>query len=104
MAVPVLFMQSQGAGALIVNFLPIIAIVVIFYVLVILPASRQRKKTEAMLASLKKGDKVLTTGGVYGQVQSVDGETVYLKIAENVKIKVAKSAVTALVEGPAAAE
>lgn len=101
MSVPILFMQSQGAGALIVNFLPIIAIIAIFYVLVILPASKQRKKTEAMLASLKKGDKVLTTGGIYGQVQSVDGETVWLRIADNVKIKIAKTAVTALVEGPA---
>lgn len=102
MSVPILFIQNQGAGALIVNFLPIIAIIAIFYVLVILPASKQRKKTEAMLASLKKGDKVLTSGGIFGQVQSVDGETVWLKVAENVKIKIAKNAVTALVEGPAA--
>jgi preprotein translocase subunit YajC len=98
MNVPILLLQSAGVGATIVNFLPIAAIILIFYFLVIAPASKQRKKTEAMLAALKKGDRVMTTGGIYGQVQSVENDVVWLKIAENVKIKVAKSAVGALVE------
>ncbi|MGH9458458.1 MAG: preprotein translocase subunit YajC [Thermoanaerobaculia bacterium] len=99
---PILLMQQSpgGAGALIVNFLPIAAIVLIFYFLVIAPAGRQRKKTEAMLVALKKGDRVVTTGGIFGQVQSVDNDVVWLKIAENVKVKVAKNAVTGLVESP----
>ncbi|HVR42624.1 MAG TPA: preprotein translocase subunit YajC [Thermoanaerobaculia bacterium] len=101
MSIPILLMQSSGAGALIVNFLPIAAIILIFYFLVIAPASRQRKKTEAMLAALKKGDRVMTSGGIYGQVQSVDNDVVWLKIADNVKIKIARSAVASLVEGSA---
>jgi preprotein translocase subunit YajC len=96
---PILLLQSAGVGATLVNFLPIAAIILIFYFMVIAPASKQRKKTEAMLAALKKGDRVLTTGGIYGQVQSVENDVVWLKIAENVKIKVAKSAIGALVEG-----
>ncbi|HUP66199.1 MAG TPA: preprotein translocase subunit YajC [Thermoanaerobaculia bacterium] len=98
MTLSIIFLQSPGAGAMIAQFLPIAAIVLIFYFLVIAPASRQRKKTEAMLAALKKGDRVLTSGGVYGQVQSVDQDVVWLKIADNVKIKIAKSAVTTLVD------
>lgn len=98
MNLPILLLQSAGVGATIVNFLPIAAIILIFYFMVIAPASKQRKKTEAMLAALKKGDRVLTTGGIYGQVQGVENDVVWLKIAENVKIKVAKSAIGALVE------
>lgn len=98
MNVPILLLQSAGVGATIINFLPIAAIILIFYFMVIAPASKQRKKTEAMLAALKKGDRVMTTGGIYGQVQGVENDVVWLKIAENVKIKVAKSAIGALVE------
>jgi preprotein translocase subunit YajC len=98
MNVPILLLQSAGVGATIINFLPIAAIILIFYFMVIAPASKQRKKTEAMLGALKKGDRVMTTGGIYGQVQGVENDVVWLKIAENVKIKVAKSAIGALVE------
>ena len=48
---------------------------------------------------LKKGDRVLTTGGIYGTVQGVEAEVVYLKIADNVKIKLARSAITGIVAG-----
>ena len=47
-------------------FLPLVIIMVIFYVLLILPAQRRQKKTQAMLSALKKGDKVVTNGGLYG--------------------------------------
>lgn len=89
---------------MVAQFLPIAAIILIFYFLVIAPANRQRKKTEAMLQALKKGDRVLTSGGLYGQVQSVENDVVWVKIADNVKVKLAKSAVTALVEGSSTGE
>jgi preprotein translocase subunit YajC len=73
----------------------------IFYFFVIAPQSKQRKKTEEMLSSLKKGDQVITTGGIYGTVQGVEADVVYLRISENVKIKVARSAVTGVVSGDA---
>ena len=93
-------LQSAGGGmAAIANFLPIIAIGLVFYFLVIAPANKQRKKTAEMLSTLKKGDRVLTTGGIYGTVQGVEPEAVYLKIAENVKVKVARSAISGLVSG-----
>jgi preprotein translocase subunit YajC len=93
-------LQTGGGGAAaIANFLPIIAIGLVFYFLVIAPASKQRKKTQEMISTLKKGDRVLTTGGIYGTVQGVEPDAVYLKIAENVKVKVARSAISGLVTG-----
>jgi preprotein translocase subunit YajC len=94
------FLQTSGgsAGALF-QFLPIIAIGLVFYFLVIAPANKQRKKTQEMLSALKKGDRVLTTGGIYGTIQGVEPEAVYLKIAENVKVKVARSAISGVVAG-----
>ena len=90
-------LQSAGTSAAIVQFLPIIAIGLVFYFLVIAPANKQRKKTQEMLSSLKKGDRVMTTGGIYGTIQGVEAEVVYLKIAENIKVKVARSAITGVV-------
>ncbi|HEX7828550.1 MAG TPA: preprotein translocase subunit YajC [Thermoanaerobaculia bacterium] len=94
-----LLQSSGGATAAIVNFLPIVAIGLVFYFLVIGPANKQRKKQQEMMAALKKGDRVVTSGGIYGTIQGVEPDAVYLKIAENVKVKVARSAVTGVVTG-----
>ena len=94
------FLQSgDSTVAIIANVLPIAAIGLVFYFIVIAPANKQRKKTQEMLSSLKKGDRVLTTGGIYGTIQGVEAEVVYLKIAENVKVKVARSAVSGVLTG-----
>lgn len=76
-----------------VQFIPLIAILVIFYFLLILPAQRQRKRTQEMLAALKSGDKVITTGGIYGTIVGLKDNIVQLRIADQVKIDVARSAV-----------
>jgi preprotein translocase subunit YajC len=99
-----LLQTSGGGAAAIANFLPIIAIGLVFYFLVIAPANKQRKKTQEMLSTLKKGDRVLTTGGIYGTVQGVEPDAVYLKIAENVKVKVARSAISGIVSGETEAQ
>ena len=92
-----LLLQAGGGNstaALLVQVLPIAAIFLVFYFLVIAPANKQKRKTQEMLNSLKKGDRVVTSGGIYGTIQGVEPEVVFLKIAENVKVKVARSAVT----------
>ena len=94
-----LFQTSAGTGALIAQILPIAAIGLVFYFIVIAPANKQRKKTAEMLNSLKKGDRVVTSGGIYGTIQGVEPDVVYLKIAENVKVKVARSAISGLLTG-----
>ncbi|GAC1398727.1 MAG: preprotein translocase subunit YajC [Thermoanaerobaculia bacterium] len=94
-----LLQSGAGTGAIIAQVLPILAIGLVFYFIVIAPANKQRRKTQEMLTSLKKGDRVVTSGGIYGTIQGVEAEVVYLKIAENVKVKVARSAVTGVLTG-----
>ena len=104
MTTAIALLQAGGFEGIVFNFLPIIAIVAIFYFMVIGPANKQRRKTQEMLAALKKGDRVLTTGGIYGTVQGVESDIVHLKIAENVKVKVARSAIANTVSGDSSAE
>jgi preprotein translocase subunit YajC len=94
-----LLQTTGGAAALLVQVMPILAIGLVFYFLVIAPANKQRRKTQEMLSSLKKGDRVVTSGGIYGTIQGVEAEVVYLKIADNVKVKVSRSAVSSVVTG-----
>lgn len=97
----ILLLQAGGnsTAAFLVQVLPIAAIFLVFYFLVIAPANKQKRKTQEMLNSLKKGDRVVTSGGIYGTIQGVEPEVVFLKIADNVRVKVARSAVTGLL-GP----
>ena len=93
----ILFLQSSGAPGILGNPLIMMVIVMgIFYVMLILPQQKQRKKTQAMLAAIKNGDKVVTTSGIYGTINGLDGETVILKIADQVKIRVARSAIASV--------
>jgi preprotein translocase subunit YajC len=91
--------SSDSTIAFLINILPIAAIFLVFYFLVIGPANKQKRKTQEMLSSLKKGDRVVTTGGIYGTVQGVEADVVYLRIADNVKVKVARSAITGIQAG-----
>ena len=96
-----LLQTSAATGAIIAQVLPILAIGLVFYFIVIAPANKQRRKTQEMLSSLKKGDRVVTSGGIYGTIQGVEADVVYLKISENVKVKVARSAITGVQTGDA---
>jgi preprotein translocase subunit YajC len=89
-----LFQAAGGIGNILGNPLTMMIIVMgIFYVMLILPQQRQRKKVQAMLQAIKSGDKVITSSGIYGTVNGIDGETVILKIADQVKIRIARSAI-----------
>jgi preprotein translocase subunit YajC len=86
--------QASGPASLLGNPLVMMVVVMaIFYVMLILPQQRQRKKMQAMIAALKSGDKVVTNSGIYGTINGIDGETVILKIADQVKIRIARSAI-----------
>ena len=90
----------QAAPSGIALFLPLILIMVIFYFLMILPAQRRQKKVTEMLKALKTGDKVITNGGIYGTVVGLEDEAVQLRVAEQVKMKVARSAIAGLQSEP----
>lgn len=66
---------------------------VIFYLLVFMPMRKRQKKLEALVASLKNGDKVVTNSGIYGVIAGVKDKTFILKIADQVKIEVSKNAI-----------
>jgi preprotein translocase subunit YajC len=88
--------SGSGIMGALTGLAPMLLIFVIFYVVLMLPMQRQRKALQQLIANLKKGDKVLTSGGVYGEVTSVEGATVMLRIADSVRVRVAKSAITGL--------
>jgi preprotein translocase subunit YajC len=84
--------QGQATGGL-VALLPLALVLVIFYLLLILPAQRRQKKIAAMHQALKSGDKIVTNGGLYGVVVGVEGDSILLRVAEQVKLRVARNAV-----------
>jgi preprotein translocase subunit YajC len=90
-----LMAQAMGGSAL-VQFAPLLIIMGIFYVLLILPAQRRQKKTQEMINALKNGDKVVTSGGLLGTIVGIEGDSVQLRIADQVKVKILRSAVTGL--------
>jgi preprotein translocase subunit YajC len=89
---------ASGGGSLFITLLPFALIFFIFYFLVIRPQSKRQKQLAAMIDALKQGDRVLTSGGLYGTVVGMKENIAVLKIADQVKIEVAKSAITAVVE------
>jgi len=88
---------AAGGGGL-SSFLPFLVIGVVFWFLIIGPERKNRKKRDAMLAALKKGDKVMTTGGLYGRVAEVRSDVVVLDTGD-VRLKFARAAIQGIVEG-----
>ena len=92
----VLLQQPAPQGGGLAAFLPLIFIIGIFYLIVFLPARRRQKKLQEMIESLKTGDKVITTGGIFGTVVALRGDKLQLRIAENVKVDISRKAVTSM--------
>jgi preprotein translocase subunit YajC len=92
--VSVLAMASpgQGAGGL-VQFLPFALILGIFYFVILMPMKRRQKKVQEFQESLKTGDKIVTTSGIYGQITKLNERSIQLQIADKVRIEVARAAV-----------
>ena len=89
---------ASGGGSssfgMIIQVLPIVALIAVFYFLVIRPQNKKQKETKKMLSSLKKGDKVITIGGVHGVVSSVKETTVIVKVDDNCKLEFLRSAIS----------
>lgn len=94
------FLQTAGAAtpassqSLLMTVLPFVLIIVIFYFFIIRPQNKKQKQTEKMIAALKKGDKVVTIGGVHGVVSSTKEKTIIIKVDDNTKLEVNRSAVS----------
>ena len=93
---------GAGAGgmAFIGQFLPLILIFLVFYFLLIRPQQKKAKEHQNYLANLKRGDKVITGGGIFGQITGLTDTAVTLEVAENVRIKVSRAAIAGAATDP----
>lgn len=84
------------------QFVPILLIFGVFYLLLVAPMRKRQKALDQLLAGLKKGDKVVTTGGLHGEIAKIDDDQgiVQLKLSENVKVRVNRSAIAGLAGQP----
>jgi preprotein translocase subunit YajC len=85
--------QGQSPPNIWVSLAPFALMILIFYVLVLLPMRRRQKKVQEFQSSLKVGDKVITTGGIHGQITRVGEQSVQLQIADKVRIEIARAAI-----------
>jgi preprotein translocase subunit YajC len=97
--------QGQGGdmGA-IWSFAPMILIFVVFYLLLIRPQQKKAKEHRVMLENLKKGDAVITQGGIYGKVAAISDQVVTLEIADKVRVRVARSHIAGIASSGSAIE
>ncbi|MFH1689096.1 MAG: preprotein translocase subunit YajC [Candidatus Eisenbacteria bacterium] len=86
--------QGEAGGGGTSMLIMLVAIFAIFYFLMIRPESKRRKERQSMIDSLARGDKIVTIGGLYGEVQDVHDDKLVIRIAENLKVEVAKTAVS----------
>ncbi len=91
----ILMMQPQDGGESnpLMSFLPLLLIIVVFYFFMIRPQMKRQKETRKFRESLKKGDKVVTTGGIYGKISEIKETVIHLEIAKDVIIKVDKNGI-----------
>ena len=93
------FVPWQGQNSIFSSQLVLMFVIFgVFYLIVLRPMRKKQQATETMLGSLKNGDRIVTSGGLYGTVVGVSDDLVQLRIAEHVKIQVAKSAIAQVVE------
>ena len=90
-----------GASAAVLQFAPFILIFVIFYFLMIRPQQRRVKEHQAAIAAIKKGDEILTGGGIRGRVTKVSDDEAEVEIAQGVKVRVVKSTISAVLTAKA---
>lgn len=85
--------QQQQPQSMLGMFLPLIAIIVVFYFFMIRPQMKRQKETQKFRDALQKGDKVVTNGGIYGRIDEIKDQIIMLEVAPNIKLKVDKSVV-----------
>ena len=101
MTIALILWQADSGGASLLQFLPLVAVGLVFYFLLILPNQRRQKQQQVMIANLKNGDRVTTTGGIRGTIVGLKDEFIVLRVPpEQVKLEVLRSAVVSLEEPP----
>jgi preprotein translocase subunit YajC len=88
---------EQGGTGIVANVILFGSIIAIFYFMIIRPQQKRAKERQTMLEAVKKGDKILISGGIYGKIAGMEEKSVLVEIADNVKVKVDKTAIAAVV-------
>jgi preprotein translocase subunit YajC len=96
MAAPPAGTEGQGPTSFLTGLIPFAAIIAIFYFLIIRPQNKKQKETQRMLAALKKGDRIVTIGGIHGVIQNVKESSVIVKVDENTKLEFSRSAISGI--------
>lgn len=89
-----ILLQASAAGGGWQSFLPLIGIVIVFYIFFIRPQSKQKKETKNFIDELKKGDKVITIGGIHGRIVQVNESNLLLDIGGNTKVTIEKTSIS----------
>jgi preprotein translocase subunit YajC len=84
---------TTGQGGGLMGFLPFIALIIIFYFLLIRPQQKKAKEQRTMLSALKKGDKIITSGGFYGEITGLTDDAIIVEIAPKVRVKISRGSV-----------
>lgn len=93
--------QGSATGQMLTTIIPFALIILIFYFFIIRPQNKKQKETEKMIAALKKGDKVVTIGGIHGVVSSTKENTIIVKVDDNAKIEFNRTAIaTVIIDKP----
>ena len=87
---------GNGGGSTLFSFLPLVAIIGIFYFLILRPQRKKQQETQKMLSALRKGDRVVTIGGIHGVIQSIRDTSVIVKVDENTKLEFTRSAIASV--------
>lgn len=87
---------AQGGSGSFASFIPLILMFVIFYFLLIRPQQKKAKEHQRMIGELRKGDRIITNGGLYGRITGLDEHTLTVEIADKVRVKVARANTAAL--------
>jgi len=89
--------QGGASSSPIAAIAPFILILILFYFLILRPQQKQGKERQELLKNLKRGDNVITSGGIYGRILNITGDIVTLEIAKGVSVRVSRSAITGVV-------
>lgn len=90
--------QGDGGGSMVSTLIMFGAIFAIFYFMIIRPQQKRAKERDRMLSEVKKGDKIITSGGIHGTVAGLDEKTVLIDVGNNVKIKMERSAIGSIAQ------
>ena len=92
---------ADGSAPPLLQMLPLLALVVVFYLVLFRPEQKRRREHEQMVAALKRGDRVVMASGIHGRVTGVAEKVVTVEIARNVQVEVDRSAIQTVTKGPA---